>query len=251
MTPEMAPALLDAYLDGELDAASTIELEAEIARSPALQQELARLSALQDALRSGPTRFLAPPGLVERALASMPPSREAADDKVPSWWRASAIGSSALAAALLVWILGAPSFYSQRRESSAKEVVSAHIRSLMADHLTDLASAERHTVKPWLSTRLDFAPPVRDFSPHGFQLVGGRLDYLGGESVAAIVYQQRHHIINVFVSPAAEKGSSGVREMTERGYNTVRFSSGGMNYWLVSDINTQDLRKLAELLVSP
>jgi anti-sigma factor RsiW len=119
----------------------------------------------------------------------------------------------------------------------------------MADHLTDLATSDRHTVKPWLSNRLDFAPPVPDLSSEGFHLVGGRLDYLHGKPVAAVVYQLRRHIINVFISPAQDASvSSNPQERTERGYNTVRFVAGTMNYWIVSDVNAQDLRKLAELL---
>jgi anti-sigma factor RsiW len=141
-------------------------------------------------------------------------------------------------------------FYPQRGSRPAEEVVSAHIRSLMADHLTDLASAERHTVKPWLSNRLDFAPPVPDLSSHGFALVGGRLDYVHGQAAAAIVYQHRRHIINVFVSPSPDEAvSSKPQDEKARGYNTVRFDSRGMSYWLVSDVNAQDLHKLAELLL--
>jgi anti-sigma factor RsiW len=249
MTPDNARTLLHAYLDGELDAASTIELEAEIDRSPGLRQELARLSSLQTALR-GATRFSAPAGLTERALGSVSTPREKTEGNVSPWWRNAAISASAIAAVLLVWNLAGPLFHSQRRVSSIDEVVSAHVRSLLADHLTDLASVERHAVKPWLSNRLDFAPPVRDLSDHGFQLAGGRLDYLGGEAVAAIVYQQRLHVINVFIWPSTGETSSRMHEATERGYNTVRFHSAGMNYWIVSDVNAQDLRKLAGLLLS-
>ena len=250
MTPDRARILLHAYLDGELDAASTIELEGEIDRSPALRQELARLSALQNALREGAARFQAPDGLAERVLAAVAAPQAMSSDKVPSWWRAWAIGASAVAAALLVWTLGSGVFNVHRSASLTEEVVSAHIRSLMADHLTDLASAERHSVKPWLSNRLDFAPPVQDLDSHGFHLVGGRLDYLGGKAVAAVVYRHRQHLINVFVWPSAEETSADVREANERGYNTARFHSKGMNYWAVSDVNMQDLHKLAELLLS-
>jgi anti-sigma factor RsiW len=250
VTPDRARTLLHAYLDGELDAASTMELDGEIDRSPALRQELARLSALQNALRAGAARFQAPRGLAERAFAAVAAPQAMSSDKVPWWWRAWAIGASAVAAVLLIWALGSGVFTAHRSASSIQEVVSAHIRSLMADHLTDLASAERHSVKPWLSNRLDFAPPVQDLDSHGFHLVGGRLDYLGGKAVAAVVYRHRQHLINVFVWPAAEEASADVREANERGYNTVRFHSRGMNYWAVSDVNMQDLHKLAGLMLS-
>jgi anti-sigma factor RsiW len=245
---ENARDLLHAYIDGELDAASTIELEKEIGHSPALRQELARLAALQDAVRARGTRFRAPQPLTERVFASAPAPQETGGGKVSGLWRAGTIGATAVAALLLAWILGPLFFSAQRSVDRMDEAVSAHIRSLMADHLTDLASAERHLVKPWLSNRLDFAPPVRDLSSHGFHLIGGRLDYLNGKGVAAIIYQHRQHVINVFVWPAAAESSVAVKHAAERGYNTLRFGAGGMSYTLVSDINQNDLQKLAGLL---
>jgi anti-sigma factor RsiW len=248
---ENAQVLLHAYIDGELDAASTIELEKEIERSPALRQELARLSALQGVLRAGAVRFEAPDGLTDRVFESVSAPRAKLRGKEGSFRRRALAISGVVAAALLAWILGPALFNTQRNVNAVDEVVSAHIRSLMADHLTDLASAERHDVKPWLSTRLDFAPPVRDFSSHGFHLVGARLDYLGRRAVAALIYRHRQHVINVFVWPsAAETSTTSLMEAVERGYNTVRFHSGAMSYSLVSDVNPNDLRKLAGLLSS-
>ena len=248
MTPEQTRLLLHAYLDDELDPASALELEAEMNRVPALRQELARLRALQTRVREV-GYFEAPNGLKERVFGSLPPTAEENRNAVPVWWRSWAWGSSALAAALLVWALGLTFFYPQR-SSPVDDVVSAHIRSLMADHLTDLASSERHTVKPWLSNRLHFAPSVPELSSEGFYLLGGRLDYLHGKAVAALVYQRRQHVINVFIWPAHDGPalSSTPDEKTERGYNTIWFAVGGMNYSVVSDVNRQDLLKLAALL---
>jgi anti-sigma factor RsiW len=153
--------------------------------------------------------------------------------------------------ALLLWSLSS-TFVSRGNNSALlEEIVNAHVRSLMADHLTDLTSAERHSVKPWLSNRLDFAPPVYDFASEGFSLVGGRLDYVGGKPVAAIVYRHRQHLINVFVWPSAESNDSPIRISNHRGYNSTNFESGGMSYWIVSDVNSDDLRKLANLLQRP
>jgi anti-sigma factor RsiW len=248
MIPERARVLLHAYLDHELDAASALELEAEINRQPALRHELTRLRSLQTRTREV-GYFEAPNGLKERVFASFPTATEEARDVVPAWWRSWAFGSSAIAAALLVWAIGITFFSPQRTSHTVEDVVSAHIRSLMADHLTDLASSERHTVKPWLSGRLDFAPTVPDLSSEGFSLLGGRLDYLYDKAVAAVVYQHRRHVINVFIWPAPNAPISSDRlEENERGYNTVRFAARGMNYWLVSDVNRDDLRRLADLL---
>ena len=131
---------------------------------------------------------------------------------------------------------------------AVEEIVSAHVRSLMADHLTDLTSAERHAVKPWLSNRLDFAPPVHDLAEAGYSLVGARLDYLGGKPAAAIIYRHRQHIINVFIWPSVETDGKPIRALTHRGYNAVTFETDGMTYWTLSDLNPVDLRRFAERL---
>jgi anti-sigma factor RsiW len=118
----------------------------------------------------------------------------------------------------------------------------------MADHITDVASSDRHTVKPWLSSRLDFSPPVFDFAGDGFPLVGARLDYAARSPVAAVVYKHRQHIINVFVGYRSEQSGAVARMSRKRGYNLIGFHAGGMSYWAVSDLNVEDLRKLVALL---
>jgi anti-sigma factor RsiW len=252
MTPETARVLLNALIDGELDAASTIELQAQIEASPTLQQELARLSALQTSVQTVATRFKAPPRLTHRVFATLPAAQpERIPTGIPSWWRTVAMGTTITAMALLIWSLSFTFVGRDHRPALLDEVVSAHVRSLMADHLTDLMSADRHSVKPWLSNRLDFAPPVHDLASDGFSLVGGRLDYLGGIPAAAIVYRYRQHIINVFIWPSAVGNDNSIRTSTHRGYNSARFESGGMSYWAVSDLNPDDLRRLANLLQHP
>jgi anti-sigma factor RsiW len=243
--------LLHAYIDGEIDAASTMELETRIAVSPELRQELERLSALHSAVQTRATRFTAPP----RLHTSLPGAiDEEQADSIPSedswWWRTLAIGTTAAAGALLLWALAATFSAREDRRFPAEAVVNAHVRSLMVDHLTDLASAERHSVKPWLSNRLDFAPPVHDLAGDGFVLVGGRLDYIDGKPAAAIVYRYRQHVINVFVWPAAGTGDGPITLSVHRGYNAASFVSSGMSYWAVSDLNQSDLNKLAQLLQS-
>lgn len=248
MTPENARRLLNAYVDGELDAASMMELEAQIRESPALQQEFECLSVLQNLVQSRGSRFDAPSDLASRVFAGLPEAPVGTSKAVPGWWRPLAIGTTMAAVALLFWSI-VPTL--DRRGPSAgprEEVLAAHVRSLMADHLTDLTSAERHTVKPWLSSRLDFAPPVEDLASEGFALVGGRLDYLGGRPVAALVYRYRQHIINVFVGPSSKNQEVSVQTWALRGYNIARFDSRGMSFWAVSDLNPEDLQKLANLL---
>jgi anti-sigma factor RsiW len=248
MTSETSGVLLHAFLDGELDAASTIEVESRLKASTALRQELARLSALQISVQSRATRFTAPSAFRQSLFVPLPASQSsAAPIGVPRWWRGLAIGTSIAALAIVVASLGFIFTAGDKSSALVEEVVSAHVRSLLADHLTDLASKERHQVKPWLSNRLDFAPPVLDLANEGFALVGGRLDYLGGKPAAALVYLYRQHIINVFVWPSAPSRDHSIRASTHRGYNTVQFASDGMSYWAVSDLNPHDLDKLAKL----
>ncbi len=249
MTPDTARMLLHAYIDGEIDAASTMELEAQIEASPALRQEMERLSELHHVVQTRATRFDAPARLSRSLRGTFPGAQiDLFPSGVPSWWRTLASGTTAVAAALVLWSLGSTFLGRDARGVFVDEVVSAHVRSLMADHLTDLASAERHAVKPWLSSRLDFAAPVHEFAGEGFVLVGGRLDYIGGKPAAAIVYRHRQHIINVFVWPAPVNTVGSIKVLAHRGYNSVTFESAGMSYWAVSDLNQNDLGELAKLL---
>jgi len=134
----------------------------------------------------------------------------------------------------------------------ADEVVSGHVRSLLTNRTTDVASSDRHTVKPWFDGKLDFAPPVRDLTSEGFALVGGRLDYLDHRPVAALVYRHAQHPINVFVMPAADSARDvPPRERPARGFHTLHWTQGGMAFWAVSDVDAGELAKLAALLRAP
>jgi anti-sigma factor RsiW len=142
-----------------------------------------------------------------------------------------------------------------RQESSlnqlSEEVISSHVRSLLAEHLTDVASSDQHTVKPWFDGKLDFSPPVADLSGQGFPLVGGRLEYLNSRPVTALIYRRRQHVINVFIWPEDSNEPQTEYSVTRKGYNVVSFKSRGMSYWVVSDLNTKELTELTGLLHAP
>jgi anti-sigma factor RsiW len=134
------------------------------------------------------------------------------------------------------------------RSSVSDEVVASHVRSLLVDHLTDVATSDQHTVKPWFNGKIDFAPPVVDLAREGFPLAGGRVDYIGGRVVAALVYKRQSHVINLFVWPASSDGATAtVRTTASRdGYNLENWRVGGLNFWAVSDGNADDLARFRD-----
>ena len=156
------------------------------------------------------------------------------------------VGGAAFATAVLLL-----SFVTMRPAgpSPAQDLVGSHIRSMMADHLMDVVSTDQHTVKPWFDGKLDFAPPVQDFAADGYPLAGGRLDYLENRKVAVLIYHRALHIINVYVWPAANRGSSAINTQTINGYNLVSWRNDGFEFRAVSDLNTAELRDLARLFM--
>jgi anti-sigma factor RsiW len=134
-------------------------------------------------------------------------------------------------------------------ESLGREVVASHTRSLMTNHLTDIASADQHNVKPWFNGKVDFSPDVYRLDDAGFPLIGGRVDHVGKHAAAVLVYGRRKHVIDVFTWPgeSANAPPSGrVTEERDRGYNVLHWSGDGMYFWAVSDLNIDELREFVE-----
>ena len=129
----------------------------------------------------------------------------------------------------------------------AEEVISSHIRSLLASHLLDVPSSDQHTVKPWFDGKLKFSPPVQDFTTQGFPLMGGRLDYINGREVAALVYHRNKHIINLFIAPSESGRTEAVQSSAKDGYNVLHWARDGFEFWAVSDVSAGDLRAFADL----
>jgi anti-sigma factor (TIGR02949 family) len=254
------------YLDGELDLSRTIEMETHLQVCAECARELEKQQALRAALQRGSLAFAAPEGLRARIQTSLLAADSAptltttpaqapgnARERANMWssfqflrW-ASAFAVLALCT-VVAWRL-LPGLHGPTNEQQlAAEVLTSHVRSLEANHLMDVVSTDQHTVKPWFDGKLDFSPPVEDLASDGFPLVGGRLDYLEGRQVAALVYQRRKHFINVFVWPVAAGSGSPQILAPQQGYNMTRWSRGGFQYWAVSDVGSADLAEFVRLL---
>jgi anti-sigma factor RsiW len=242
------------YLDGELDLSRTIEMETHLQVCGECARELERLQALRAAFQRGSLAYAAPAGLRERIQSSLSAPTPGETPKRATGWPAMQFlrwaGAFAVLAlcAVTAWQLLPGLRGTTNDQRLAAEVFASHVRSLEANHLMDVASTDQHTVKPWFDGKLDFSPPVEDLASDGFPLVGGRLDYLEGHEVAALVYQRRKHFINVFVWPDMA-GSNSTQTLNSRhGYNLLRWSRGGFQFWAVSDVSAPDLAEFVGLL---
>jgi anti-sigma factor RsiW len=247
--------LLHPWLDGELDLVHALEMEKHSDGCGTCLAESAALRDLKSRLSNGALAFAAPPGLASRVRASLPaasPARPAGEGWRP-WNRPRAkLGAAVFISALLAFVLGLWVLKTDfHRDSLAVEMVASHVRSLQGDHLFDVASTDRHTVKPWFTGKLDFSPPVADYSDDGFPLIGGRLDYFAGHPVAALVYRRHLHTINVFCWPVSsgESGDkSGETAKTLQGFHTLFWSRDGFRFGAVSDLNPEELGQFAGLM---
>jgi anti-sigma factor RsiW len=236
---------LHGYFDGELDAARAAEFEAHLDGCPSCAKALAEQQALRRALSAADLYARAPALVRTRVRTELPGPRPVAPRRAP--WLGLALAASAVLVSFGLW-RSVPAWREDVAEREvARQVLDAHLRSLQLTHLTDVASTDQHTVKPWFVGKLDFAPVVVDLASGGFPLVGGRLDVVGGESVAALVYARRQHVINVFVWPS-ERPDAALRSGAQRGYTWIRWTRGGMRFWAVSDVAAPDLEQFAQLL---
>lgn len=229
---------LDAYLDGELAERERALLRDHLAGCEDCGPEAAALERLRAGIRRSAPVYRAPAALRSQirfalrrgATASAPALR------APGWlaYAASILLAVAVGSGGTLLIVG-----ERQQDTIAAEVVDSHLRSLLGTHLTDVASSDQHTVKPWFAGRSDLSPPVVDLAAQGFPLAGGRLDLIAGKPVPALVYKRREHIINLFVLPAT-KGDLG-QALTRRGYTLRHWNEGDLGFWAVSDADPHEL----------
>ena len=234
---------LHGLVDGELDAANAVAAETHLKTCEACNAEYLRLQALREAIAAPGVAWRAPAALRARIDESLrqaaPPPRRRARAIAP---RATSGVLGAIAASLAIVVV-APTFSDSQVQ---KQLVASHVRSLLANHLTDIQTSNKHVVKPWFNGRIDFAPPVPELADQGFPLAGGRLDYVEGKVVAALVYRRRLHTINVFVWPKKRTSVLATRTDRRDGYSLVEWNRGDLEFWAVSDIDPTELRQFQQ-----
>lgn len=240
---------LHPYLDQQLDRANSAAVDEHLASCAHCKGIFATQLALRSGLRRHTSYHRAPRALAARIRA------RAGGERKPRWqWPALGrwlpVGAAAAAAAVISWTAALQYASVPSSQVAADEVVSAHARSIVTSQLIQVASSDQHTVKPWLSSKLDFSPPVPDLSAAGFPLVGGRMDYLNNRVVAALVYRYRQHVINLFVCPDRHAKSVAMEGQAKDGYNVLRWTESGMAFWAVSDVNAAELKTFAEQYAS-
>ncbi|HEX6704076.1 MAG TPA: anti-sigma factor [Albitalea sp.] len=258
MTTPIERRQLNAFVDGELDLKSQLEIESRMESDVALRKQVDEMRQLRELVRENADYHAAPDALRRRMAALMASSRQkpappastrvgGIGEAVQRWlgWRplaASLSFAAVLAVALnLVWL------QSSRDERLTDDVVASHVRATLGQHLVDVASSDRHTVKPFLSSKLGFSPPVNELRIPGSLFLGGRVDYLDGRPVAALVYKQGEHVVNSFVWPGTASESK-PSFAAERGYLTAHWSHNGMNHWVISDVNREEFRAVVNAI---
>ena len=241
--------LMNGYLDGELDLTTQLAIEQHLAGCPACHTISQQQRALRTALRAQARYHRASPELatgIQSALDEVDTGSGKKMRATPGWL-------SLAASVVLAALLGSGITYQLARTSTdellSQEVIANHVRTQMVTgRLTDVSSSDSHTVKPWFSGKLNFSPPVLDLTAQGFPLVGGRLDYLAGRPVAALVYRHRQHVIQLYVWPTTDRSGSDLRSQTHQGFQLASWSDSAMHYWAISDLNVDALKSFSSVI---
>jgi anti-sigma factor RsiW len=243
---EEIQALLDGYVDGELDIVRSLEVERHLQGCQACAHVYEQHQALRSAIKGGALYFRPPARLRTRVRAAVRKARRA-ETQTWRWpWRGLSAVAALAAVALVLWSLVPMLTGPSAHDRLTRELIAGHVRSLMVSHLTDVASSDQHTVKPWFEGKLDFSPPVIDLTAQGFPLVGARLDYLDNRPVAALVYQRQHHVINLFIWPSPDDAEQGEQLVARQGYHLMHWAQAGLSYWAVSNLNWSELQAFVQ-----
>jgi anti-sigma factor RsiW len=233
--------MLHALADGELDAAAALALERRIAEDPELAAEHARIVALQAAVNRLPRPEISE--ALQARVAALGARRETAR---PARFRS--FDWRAMAASILVTaVLASSATYWAAMPIApdlAQAIASGHRRSLLAASPVDVASSDRHTVKPWLDARVGLSPPAVDLAKDGFALIGGRVEVVGDRAVPALVYRHREHLITLVAAP--EQGDTApvpvATDLSAGGFSLVHWTDDAFSYWAISDMERPELR---------
>lgn len=251
-----APTLLElnAFVDGELDLARQLEIESLLAEDAVTRAQVASLRSVRNTIRTGADYHATPAALRARIQGLVdapsttpprpPPLFSGARAAAQRWFEWRPLATAFGVMGLLTVALNLALLQSGREQRIGDEVVASHVRATLSQRLVDVQSSEQHTVKPWLSSRLDFSPPVFELKVAGSVFEGARVDYLDGRPVAALVYKQGEHVVESFVWPAS--GADQPITMSEqRGFHLANWTRRGMTHWLISDLNRQEFAGLA------
>ena len=237
---------LDAYLDGELAEAERTPLREHLQSCPDCGPDMAALERLHDGIRRSAPIYRAPDVLRSQIRFALrreaAPTVPASLPHAPGWlaYAASILLAIAVGSGGTFVILG-----ERQTDATDTEILDSHLRSLLGTHLTDVASSDQHTVKPWFAGRTDLSPPAVDLAAEGFPLVGGRLELISGKPVPALVYKRREHVINLFVMPASRSDRG--ETLTRHGYNLRHWDEGDLGFWAVTDAAPSELAEFERL----
>ena len=250
MSCQTAQEFIHAYADGELDLSRSLEVEQHMQECEVCASAYRNQTALRSAFKDSSLYHSAPAKLEKRIRSSLRHEAKSEVGRRSFGWRwlpAGAALAFVLLMAFIIWRT-VPGLRPSGDELLAQEIVSNHVRSLQLEtHRADVISSDQHTVKPWFDGKLDFAPPVKDFSSQGFPLIGGRLEYLNNRAVAALIYQRQKHYINLYIWPAEQRNATGEVAGKRQGYNLLHWTNSGMNYWAVSDLSLNELLQFRTL----
>ncbi|MEO6919709.1 MAG: anti-sigma factor [Collimonas sp.] len=243
--------LLPAYADQELGIVETLEIQRHLNGCADCQREYTAQCIVSARFKKEAGYFDAPPHLAQRIIAALPQDAASIRFWHVNWrnfrWRN--VGAAMATMLALAWSVGLYLNLPSDQDKLTEEVIASHVRSLQVDHLSDVVSTDQHTVKPWFNGKLNFSPPVVDLAPQGFPLIGGRLDYLAGRPVAALVYRHAKHPINLYIWPTTDRDAP-PQSQSRQGYHLVHWTWDGMNYWTASDLAAADLQQFADMVRS-